>query len=127
MAKDLSSITEPPVDPLAVPAKGTTAAVVSPMKNTPPPAKLPAATLEMHPHYPRDANGKRYVPRKMFDVYAISAQHGGQAFGPIPQEAVDEPEAIQRVLDAGKIGGLDRAKCQFKAFPQKAAAATAAA
>lgn len=50
--------------------------------------------------------------RYKFEVVAIC---DGQAYGPIVQEAVDESEAIQRVIDGGKLGGLDRAKCKFQA------------
>lgn len=92
MAKDLSTIHEPPADPLARRAKRV------------PPAKLPPVAVLEQP--------TKHVERYRFEVYAIC---DGVTYGPMEQVAVDESEAIQRALDAGDFDGLNRAQCQHRA------------
>lgn len=86
---------EPVADPFRQPAK----------KLAPVPAAKTPPVFEMQ-------KPKKVVNRYKFSVAVLCE---GTWYGPIEQEAVDESEAIQRVLDEGKLGGLDRAKCKFQA------------
>lgn len=73
---DLNSITEPPADPMVAPAA------------KPATLDLPKAKPEVVKH--------KVSPRKDWDVNAIV---DGQTYGPFRQNAVDESEAVTRVLD----------------------------
>lgn len=84
--------------------------VANPFVKQAKPALAPVPPADLPPVYEMP-KAKKVVNRYMFSVVVLCE---GKAYGPIEQEAVDESEAIQRVLDEGKIGGLDRAKCRFQ-------------
>lgn len=105
MAKqsDISAIKEVPADDPAVKAEtpSATAAVV---------VDLPKVEKAEAP--------PKVSPRVMF---IVTATYGKDTFGPFEQEAVDESEAIQRVLD-GPNGGALKAlavSAQFRAKRKK--------
>lgn len=84
MAADLTKITEPPADPTEnrpAPRRKKTAAA--------PIAGLPLMA-------PEPVKAPKVSPRT---DYAVTAVVGGYDYGPFVVEAVDESEAIQRVLD----------------------------
>lgn len=82
MPSDLSNMVEPVADPTAKPVKKSKKSDPSPL------AELPQTKIEEAP--------KKVSPRSMWEV---SIKVNGVEYGPFSQEAVDESEAIQRVLD----------------------------
>lgn len=98
MARDVTSIVEPPADPTKQERK------FSPV----PEAKKPPVAVI--------APVRKEIKRWPFEVIAFQ---DGTAYGPVEVEATDESEAIQRALDGGKFNGLERAKCNYRATCQK--------
>lgn len=83
MPTDLSNMVEPVADPTAKPTKKTKAVAASPAL-----ADLPQSDIV--PEKPKVS------PRSMWEVKIAI---GSKSYGPFQQEAVDESEAIQRVID----------------------------
>ncbi len=88
MPADLSNMTEPVADPTAPVKKPKKTKTADPLGDLP--------RIEAEPE-----KAPKVSPRCLWDVTAVN---GGTTYGPFIQEAVDESEAIQRVLDTQAPG-----------------------